>query len=109
MEHLDALAKILAIAGSFLLGMRWVVTGSSLAGLTATQVGTDNDWNYTQSTINRNNKCLAQKGDQLVLLTASNTANIGLTITPVRQLTGVFSCVYSPSGGDWAVIVQPGE
>ena len=25
MEHLDALAKILAIAGSFLLGMRWVV------------------------------------------------------------------------------------
>lgn len=25
MEHLDALAKILAITGSFLLGMRWVV------------------------------------------------------------------------------------
>lgn len=25
MEHLDALAKIIAIAGSFLLGMRWVV------------------------------------------------------------------------------------
>ncbi|MBO5792451.1 MAG: hypothetical protein J6S54_08260 [Lentisphaeria bacterium] len=25
MEHLDALAKILAVAGSFLLGMRWVV------------------------------------------------------------------------------------
>ena len=25
MEHLDALAKILAVTGSFLLGMRWVV------------------------------------------------------------------------------------
>lgn len=25
MEHLDALAKIFAVAGSFLLGMRWVV------------------------------------------------------------------------------------
>ena len=25
MEHLDALAKILAVAGSFLLGIRWVV------------------------------------------------------------------------------------
>lgn len=25
MEHLDALAKIIAVAGSFLLGMRWVV------------------------------------------------------------------------------------
>ena len=26
MEHLDALAKILAVAGSFLLGIRWVVS-----------------------------------------------------------------------------------
>ena len=25
MEHLDALAKILAVTGSFLIGMRWVV------------------------------------------------------------------------------------
>lgn len=25
MEHLDALAKILAVTGSFLLGLRWVV------------------------------------------------------------------------------------
>lgn len=25
MEHLDAFVKILAVAGSFLLGMRWVV------------------------------------------------------------------------------------
>jgi hypothetical protein len=26
MEHLDALAKILTVAGSFLLGIRWVVS-----------------------------------------------------------------------------------
>lgn len=84
------------------------ISGSSLSGITATQIGTDTDWRYTQPTITRNNKAIAQKGDQMVLLRASNTNVIDITATPLREVSGVISCVYSTQNGYWVAIVQPG-
>lgn len=99
----------LVIDGS---GRLWKLTaalnGTALNGVSKVQVGEDTDWKYCEPQINRNGKCLAQKGDNLVLLSASNTDDCAITYTSVKDIAGcVVKHTYSPSSGDWCAVIVP--
>lgn len=84
-----------------------VENSTSLSGIDKEQVGEDTDWVWCESYINRNRVCMAQKGTKLVRITASNTTPITLTVDEVKNITGTVENIYSPSSGDWCVIIKP--
>lgn len=68
-------------------------SGSSLAGIRQEQVGTDTDWVWCEGEIDRGGKCFAQKGNQIIRLTASGTNQITLSQEILRGVEGRLAAV----------------
>ena len=68
-------------------------SGSSLAGIKKEQVGTDTDWVWCEGKIDRGGKCFAQKGDQIIRLTASSANQITLSQKILRGIEGRLAAV----------------
>lgn len=80
--------------------------GSSLSGIVKEQIGEDTDWVWCEPSINRNNVAIAQKGNKLVRIQASNTNELTLQIDTIRGVTGTVENIYSPSSGDWCIVTK---